>query len=82
MNDSAKQQTGMSEIRGIIEDIHSRSLDIRSKACEITTSPIPQKETDTEIEAATDTVSKELLSGLRKIRNILREAHDTLSAFV
>ena len=82
MNDSAKEQTKMSEIRGIIEDIHARSIDIRNKASEITDSPIPDKESDAVVEVATDTVAKELCSSLRKIRSTLREALGTLSAFV
>ena len=80
MNDTAKQQTRVGEIRGIIEDIHSRSLDIRSKAAELTASPIPKKEKEDALEEAS-TVANELSGSLRTIRSILHEAYDTLSVF-
>jgi len=81
--DADKQQTRAGEIRGIIEDIHSRSIDIRAKAFELTASPTPKKEPDDEGKAdvAAATLANELSGSLRKIRNILREAHETLSAF-
>ena len=79
-SDAGKQQTRIGEIKGIIEDIHSRSLDIRSKAYELCT-PQPPEKPKADVEEATDTVANELGSSLRAIRSILREAYETLTAF-
>lgn len=82
MNDSAKQQTKVNEIREIIADVHSRSIDIRDKTFELATLPQLKKETEVDEEVGTENVGSELIRSLKEIRDVLRLAHETLSAFV
>lgn len=80
--DCEAQQTRVGEIRGFIEDIHSHSIDIRHKACELTPSAVPEKKAEVEDKALTaPTVADEFIDALRAIRSILREAYATLTAF-
>ena len=79
--DAGKQETKVGAIKEVISNIHSLSIDIRDKATELTSAPVPEKEPGKDIEAATDNVSNELLSSLRNIRGILQQAYETLKSF-
>ena len=81
MNDSAKQQTKSDQFKGIISDLHSLSIDVRDKALELTNAPVPDKEPSKDVEAASDNLGNELVSSLRNVRGILREAYETLKLF-
>ena len=80
--DAGKQQTKVGEIRELVSTVHSLSVDVRDKASELTTIPPPDEDESKKAEVvAGDTISNELLSSLRTIRNILREAYATLKQF-
>jgi len=80
-DDKGNQQTKVGEMRELIDNIRSLSVDLRDKAFQLTPSPRPPDDAKKEITPTADTVGAELVQSLREIRGTLRLAFDTFSAY-
>lgn len=74
------QKTKVQELKDIIEQMRSISIDIRDKTQELACSTPPPKSED--VEVASEHIGNVLINNLLGVRNILQEAYSALSAFV
>ena len=76
---AVKPKVRTDEIKSIISQIHSTSIDVRDKTYMLATAV---DRTGKEPEAPSANIGDELVNSLNDIQRVLRDAYDTLSAFV